>query len=491
MGMISIGGNSYSKNDPKIVKDPYSGEYVLKKNISGIIVDVKNGEPVEIYSSSSSNLLGLLMNSGHLSAYQEYLIKSIGYGHQHILYTIYKKESGKVYILNKKIAKELGYTLCGIDGYPQYVKDELSSKLGFKPYSGKRRNPIKNVGRSYAHKTSNKTLDNKLGLDSPSYRGTNGLQYTFGVELETSSGAIPEITLFNEELNVKSTHDGSISGTEYVTGVLKGDTGLKQVYDLVKLLNDHTSIDSKCGMHVHIGGAIFNKEFNVFAYILAEKSQDSIFSMLPKSRKTNRYCGVLPKKKLQQIINKYGNSRSWEYGVEVAYDKLYEAMTYGKKLSKNHNKKLNHHFGRYCGQYNSIPMEKILRYKWLNFIPCNFNVRGGGLSGRRDNHKHNQGIHTLEFRNHSGTLNYEKIKNWILICMAFVYYVENHKKAILDNKVITVEQIVKAAYGEDADSLIAYIKERREKFSGDDLDPKSEYVTEKIGDKSLKDIICV
>lgn len=72
---------------------------------------------------------------------------------------------------------------------------------------------------------------------------------------------------------------------------------------------------------------------------------------------------------------------------------------------------------------------------------------------------------TIEFRNHSASLNYVKIKNWVLICMAFVNYVENHKEEILKKDFITIEDVIKKVYKKNSKYLLDYIKNRKSHFN--------------------------
>ena len=304
--------------------------------------------------------------------------------------------------------------------------------------------------------------DLELGIKSISHRISEGKKYTFGVEIETCSGFLRRNVYEENRLNLECTHDGSIEGGEYVTGILTGDAGFRNLYKSVKEVASRCKIDKTCGIHVHIGGAIFNKEFNVLAYILGRKLQDDVFSMLPPSRSKNIYCGNLPSLGLEKIIDEYG----YEYGIDLAYEKLFKALSNGRELSQKFNKDKLHPDGRYCGQYNGIDLDKILRYKWLNLVTCNFNTRGARIPNQKERSKadRNRPL-TIEFRNHSASLNYAKIKNWVLICMAYVDFIQNNKEDILNNDKITIEDLIVSAYNKNADSMLKYVQERKSRFS--------------------------
>jgi len=303
-----------------------------------------------------------------------------------------------------------------------------------------------------------------LGEFSPTFLLSEGLKYTFGVEIETSSGRIHKLEYNANNLNMNCDHDGSIKGGEYVTNVLTGDAGFKQLHKITSFLQSRCKIDRSCGIHVHIGGTVFNKSFSVFSYLLGVKLQNDLFKMLPKSRRHNKFCGDLPNFNFNEILKEYG----YNYGVEIAYDYLFRELSSGTKLSRNANKKFNHPYGRYCGQYHDVEFDTILRYKWLNLVPCNFNVRHFdfyNLTKKERSIARTDLPFTIEFRNHSASLNYVKIKNWVLICMAFVNYVENHKEEILKKEFITIEDIIKKVYKKNSKYLLDYIESRKNHFN--------------------------
>ena len=70
---------------------------------------------------------------------------------------------------------------------------------------------------------------------------------------------------------------------------------------------------------------------------------------------------------------------------------------------------------------------------------------------------------TVEFRIHSASLNYTKIKNWIKICMAIVHYTENNYISIFEKKV-TLSDIIKYTYKKTNGSLLEYVNQRTELF---------------------------
>ena len=259
------------------------------------------------------------------------------------------------------------------------------------------------------------------------YIGTEGMKYTFGVEFETSDGYLPRHV--RKLINAKCVRDGSVRGGEYVTGTpLKGDKGIESLGFIIDQLNanDH-KVDSRCGLHVHIGGANFNRKFSALAIRLSYQLQDILFQMQPQSRQSNHYCPKMPAK-WKSTNFKNGNNRIAEY------------VHNSSELNSRNNKK------RDLGRYPSA------RYKWMNLTRCNSLVP--------------QGQETIEFRLHAGTLNKEKTIKWVKICMSIVNFIENNQRRILKNQV-SLSEVIHYALPNQHEEIISYINKRITKFSGE------------------------
>lgn len=320
-------------------------------------------------------------------------------------------------------------------------------------------------------------LKTSVGVKSSTFFRTGGLPYTFGVEIETSSGTIKAIA---SDLNCSAVRDGSIGSGEYVTGVLKGDAGVKHLKKICDRLYYNTAVDNRCGVHVHVGGLNLNKEFFIYAHLLGLKLQDNIFNnFLPNDRKNNNYCKRYPKniictdtelkgsynklyeavikrteghnlEKLGEVFNdvlstdfiniynKY-SKEDYQMYIDEMYKILYLLLAQGKKLSSDNNKNFQHPGGRYAGGSGS---SINYRYFWLNFISAAFNQRD------------NKDAYTIEFRCFGGTTNFYSIYAWLLICMAFCSYVENNKADIVNKGTITIKDILEAVYGKAKNTFL-------------------------------------
>jgi len=299
----------------------------------------------------------------------------------------------------------------------------------------------------------------------------SGLSYTFGVEIETNTGMVPYFKAAN--LNMSCVRDGSCGNGgsgEYVTGILKGDNGFFQLKDICDTVGFNCTVDNTCGLHVHIGNVKFTKEFNIAMYKMGLMIQDEIFSMFPLSRlKTrNRYyidghgsnagrthgssCGKLPDLGIFTVNNITKLPKeSMRIEILEMYKKLYSWLATN---DINAVKKLTKKTSVLFGHQNRYP---LARYVWLNMIPTNFS-RNGTKEGL-----------TVEFRNHPGTINYFKIKNWVLICMAIVNYVENNAYSVLEKETITLDEILRYSYSKrKLESLLDYIEKRKTMYNVSD-----------------------
>jgi hypothetical protein len=300
-------------------------------------------------------------------------------------------------------------------------------------------------------------LKNKLGIESITNRQFEGMPYTFGVEIETSDAG-ENFDPDEENLNFASVSDGSVSGPEFVSGVLTGDSGVKQVQKVCKLLNERNyTISQSCGVHVHIGGATFNRRFQLLSIMLGLQVQEEMFAMQPPSRQNNTYCKAIPDD--YYAIGKLfsaGNLKTASYYNALKLLRKYTSNTSHGTFDKDANKKSRHPNGHYCSS----------RYKWMNLNNCAYG----------------DGPNTIEFRLHSATMDAHKILMMTKLCMAFVNFVENRSRRItigfnhahnyakrntmfLGNSV-SLREIIQYSYsGKNAEEVIEYVTKRTFKFN--------------------------
>jgi hypothetical protein len=158
--------------------------------------------------------------------------------------------------------------------------------------------------------------------------------------------------------------DGSVScGFELVSPILSGPQGLDEVRGAAKaLVAAGCSTDKSCGLHVHVDASNLSGASVVNVLRRHARWEPTIDQMVPSHRRNNSYA------------------TSVQGDAEAAESYLRSNPTAGAAII--------------CGRFTE-------RYRKLNVSAY---VR------------HN----TLEFRQHSGTIDGTKIANWIMFCVAFV-----------------------------------------------------------------------
>jgi hypothetical protein len=273
-----------------------------------------------------------------------------------------------------------------------------------------------------------------------------GMRYTFGVEIETSYGKLTSKQL--QDLKLAIVSDGTIRAGEYITAPLHGDRGYYSLKKIVKTISENCLVMDETSLHVHVGGIndkkvwnpSFNRRFSINAILLGAQVEEEMFKIQPKSRDPRRkYCSG--------IAANYGPSPDgdgvWSRDYSGINFKNWRTLlgeyVFGQKYSKKYHKRKE--LFRWCDG----------RYKWLNLVNCN-------SVGR---------FTTIEFRSYGGTTSFYKIFNYVLLSMAFVWFVDNRQKRILEGGV-TLKEIVKSAFGKRDDishQLICFIEERKKRFN--------------------------
>ena len=202
---------------------------------------------------------------------------------------------------------------------------------------------------------------------------------TFGVEIEFTTASRETVARLMKQKGLLAEVEGynhftrrhwklitdSSCGFELVSPVLKGRDGLNQLRLATEALAEAgAKVDRRCGLHVHhdINDLDAKQAANIYAlYIKLEKTIDSF---LPKSRRAdnNQYCGSLFRHSNQQRV----------------LDQL---------KTVNTMEDINNIFRT---RYVKLNIESYVKYG------------------------------TIEFRQHSGTIEFEKMYNWILLTQQMV-----------------------------------------------------------------------
>lgn len=247
---------------------------------------------------------------------------------------------------------------------------------------------------------------------TPAQEEERGFNRRFGVEFEAYN---VDMYYLNEKLNEagincyverynhttrghwKIVGDSSIDGHnafEVVSPVLNGENGMEQVKKVCKVLNEvGAKVNKSCGTHVHIDAQNINLETWKNIYINYYRLENIIDSFMPISRRNSN--------------NRY---------------------TKGFRILRNFETKIK----------NSNSLQQIssifdgCRYYKIN--PTSYS-------------RHN----TIEFRQHSGTISFEKISNWIYFLSNLIKYSET---TIIENP--TLESL--ATFNNE--DIMTYLKNR-------------------------------
>lgn len=204
---------------------------------------------------------------------------------------------------------------------------------------------------------------------------------TFGVEMEIiheseskirtairNAGVECEIEGYNHDTRThwKIVSDASVDGGfEVVSPVLKGRSGLNELEKVCNaLVNAGARIRKCCGLHVHLGTDDFKTDIRVWKNLYKNYAalERTIDSFMPPSRRHNQYCRSMRVCDWNAKIESAANLRMLE-----------DVVTGGSR-------------------YFKLNSQSYWRHK------------------------------TVEFRQHSGSVEFEKVRNWILFCARFVEF---------------------------------------------------------------------
>lgn len=207
------------------------------------------------------------------------------------------------------------------------------------------------------------------------------------------------------DVSVTSTNTGLSKGLELVSPILYGDDGLDQLQVVMETLNSiGAKVDRSCGLHIHHDVADYDVENFVSLHNLYFNYQKGINSVVPQSRRTsarNTYCKPLPKSDLTYIQN--------------------------------------------ASSISQVASWIGTRYVVLN---AQSYVKYG----------------TIEFRQHSGTVEFEKLEAWIVLTHCMVNYCRNNKVTLNSTNEGTLDTLLKRL-NLDGSFAGEYLKQRRDRLA--------------------------
>lgn len=249
---------------------------------------------------------------------------------------------------------------------------------------------LMNVGYGFVQNVYAKTYNNSTSnRERQSINNENSFQpitfnRQFGVEIEAYNvdrqtlkaalirlGIKVEVERYNHttKRHWKIITDSSIRGSqgfEIVSPILKGQDGLNQLEKVCRALKEcNAFINKSCGVHIHFDAKKFGVEQFKNIMLNYANLENVIDSFLPKSRRVNnnKYC-----KSIKSYKSKIENAST--------INELTDSVPY---------------------RHSKLNTKSYVKYK------------------------------TIEFRHHSGTVEFDKIHNWILFLHNLVEYSSNKR----------------------------------------------------------------
>lgn len=278
---------------------------------------------------------------------------------------------------------------------------------------------------------------------------------TYGIEIETFDGKIPEDICFSNGLIPLK--DGSLRRSdnigrtylpyEYSTIILKGKKGLQAINNISFLLNKYCIHTHKESLHIHIGNIPVSKEYVISIYNTIQNIQDEMYSMFPEILKNT---GPLKGKDYCNPIKKFTFTKDIDYNFNLIYNYFLGSYSIDDHPFRGFG--INHP----ADPNNAHKWNISRRYRIVNFIPLIFNKQ-----------------QTVEFRIHPSTFDKDSISYWLFLLNAIVMYSFINKDNELP-KSLTLLDIIECVYKEN-DFLIKNLNIYIESCKKDMLFKKSNF----------------
>lgn len=259
-----INDRFYKSNTGYIVYDHFSKQYEIfssTKHIEGV-VNIINKEVLVIGWFTRNKLSVSLVDKDNktFKVVNYTILENTKYYLQ--IYTGFYIHQSKLSILDKLNYKEIDYDYK--TSLPYNVNKDII-------------NECRLSSNSYKNKLPKYSFSKNLALY------LKGL--SFGVEFETIAGTIPhKLAKCNSLLSLR---DGSISGLEYVTLPLQGEEGINSLINANKLIDNYTTYNDDCSLHLHIGNIPRTEEFILALFKVLTTVEDAFYKMFPLYKRIN------------------------------------------------------------------------------------------------------------------------------------------------------------------------------------------------------------
>ena len=239
--------------------------------------------------------------------------------------------------------------------------------------------------------------DRQVVTETKEYWASKYLKnFTFGFEFETSCGYIPQMECFKNGLI--PLRDGSISGLEYSTVVLRGNEGLNLLHQQLEQLKKHCTFNKECSLHIHVGGFPVRKQDIFNLYKVAKVFERKITPYMPKWTFSTRYYKETGKDYCKKLWDDVAN-----------FENLFITIAehcYSGSLFDAHPADVD----------RQQKWRIASRYRWMNLV----------------NMMCYDGPKTVEFRFLRPTFDETKIVFWLLLLTGIMQYAINLGKEDVD-----------------------------------------------------------
>lgn len=262
-------------------------------------------------------------------------------------------------------------------------------------------------------------------------------KYTYGMEIETDSGWLPEPYYWRHgALPLK---DGSIFGTEITTFPYTSYKMFNNLATLMQAVSKYTKASFNTSLHVNIGNIKNTASFRTALWVLYCRIQNEIESFIPMYKRDQRFFNEKRGRgkdhcRIQESLDVVRRYTDYKSEIPLADARIKKFLNEG-------------HVSSTFVKEGSAKWDQRTRYFALNMLPAYF-VKND--------------CPRVEFRVHSGTVNPIKTICWVLICGAIVKYAEECYEKIFEAKEkIYLADIIEYAFNDETEEskfLINYLK---------------------------------
>jgi len=258
---------------------------------------------------------------------------------------------------------------------------------------------------------------------------------TFGCEIETAVGSVPEHML--HELGIFPLHDGSITGHEYVTPVLQSPGLVKRLEQIFDCCASNTRANEYCSLHYHIGNVPTDKAFLVSFYQLYYRLQGELDSLNPLFKRDATY--IATKREGKDHCKPLPNLDLNQFTVKDGFEEIFKLFHEGLPPKFDNDRNIYIHFKK-----DRPKWEQLGRYYALNYLPTLFETKK-----------------TIEFRVAAGTVNKYRAITWLFIYNAMLTYCEaNCDRIMKSREKILLTDVLQEVYAdgtEEGSFLFEYL----------------------------------